>query len=123
MSLLRGQKSGRKKGRRKQSGRVFPLHHSTFPQRLLLPLDDLGIGIKERWCWDVGLGLFHELGYFAVPLSTLPILVTGHHFRALSGAAMWRKILLATACRPDPSAGRTGRRWVLEYSCPEAIRH
>jgi hypothetical protein len=68
--LLLGRKSGRKKGRRKQSGRVFPLHHKRIPQRVLLPLDDLGIGIKECWCWDVGLGLFHELGYLAVPLST-----------------------------------------------------
>ena len=67
-----------------------------FPQRLLLPLDECGLGLQERWSRDWRLDLFHGLGNMIPRLHGLPGVVTVHHVGGISQrAAAWDRFYLA----------------------------
>ena len=58
-----------------QSGN-FHSAFKRFPQRLLLPLDECGLGLQARWARASGLDLFHGLGNMIPRLGAIPGVVT-----------------------------------------------
>ncbi len=79
-------------------GPPFKLAFKRFPQRLLLPADEiLGVGIQERWLKAWGVDLFHGLGTIVPPLKTIPSIVTLHHVGgALDEPGRWGRFYFET---------------------------
>ena len=100
----------------------FHVVHKRVPQRLLLPADEFGAGIQERWCLDLGIDLFHGLGHLSPPLQRIPAVVTVHHVGGVSPrATRWEKYYLGSLT--DRSVQRADKVIaVSEYSRREAIR-
>ncbi|MBI3548997.1 MAG: glycosyltransferase family 4 protein [Elusimicrobia bacterium] len=101
----------------------FHVVHKRIPQRFLLPLDEMGAGIQDRWCRDLSLDLFHGLGHLAPPLRRMPVIVTVHHVGGVSEhATRWERFYLGPLT--DRSVKRADRVVaVSEYSRREAIKH
>ncbi|MCX5794096.1 MAG: glycosyltransferase family 1 protein [Elusimicrobia bacterium] len=98
-----------------------------FPQRLLLPADEFGLGLQERWLRDWKLDLFHGLGNTIPRLHSLPSVVTVHHVGGLSPqATAWDRFYFdflttrsvrrahAVVAVSEFTRGEILRRWSLD---------
>ena len=101
----------------------FQVAYKRVPQRLLLAADAAGAGIQERWFRRLGLDIFHGLGNMALPLKSIPTVVTIHHVASISDrATAWEKFYLGPLT--DRSALKADRVITdSEFSRREAIRH
>jgi glycosyltransferase involved in cell wall biosynthesis len=105
----------------------FHLAFKRFPQRLLLPLDEFGLGLQERWSRGWRLDLFHGLGNMVPRLDRLPSVLTVHHVGGVPPrASAWdrfylnflvdRSVRRAQAIMADSefTRGETLRHWGLD---------
>ncbi|MBI4424761.1 MAG: glycosyltransferase family 4 protein [Elusimicrobia bacterium] len=75
----------------------FRLETPKAPQRLLLRLDEWGLGAQERWFRRWGLDLFHGLAHLAPPLRSMGSVITVHHVGGVSAkASRWDRYYLET---------------------------
>lgn len=71
-------------------GPRFHLVLKRFPQRVLLPAEQLlGLRLRQRWLNGLGLDLFHGLGNILPPLRGLPTVLTLHHVGGPFDSPSW----------------------------------